>query len=184
MSGKHANRAKGDQGGAADQVIDEPSTSDGAAIWRIARDSGKLDLNSSYAYLMWCHDFAGTSAVARVDNEVVGFVIGYRRPTRPDTVVVWQVAVDASQRGRGTARDLLDALVGRLVEQGVSHMETTITPDNTASNALFASLAKRWDATMEPAGTFDSSEFPDDHETEIRFRIGPFGAAPGVRAES
>ncbi|MCT2582614.1 diaminobutyrate acetyltransferase [Actinophytocola gossypii] len=183
MSGKHANRAKGDKRGAADQVIDEPSVSDGAEIWRIARDSGKLDLNSSYAYLMWCHDFADTSAVARVDNEVVGFVIGYRRPARPDTVVVWQIAVDASQRGRGTAGALLDSLMERLVEQGVRHMETTITPDNAASNALFAALAKRWDTTMAEAGTFDAGDFPDEHESEIRFRIGPF-AAPGVRAAS
>ena len=165
-------------------MIVPPSTSDGAAIWRIARDSGKLDLNSSYAYLMWCHDFADTSAVARVDSEVVGFVIGYRRPTRPDTVVVWQIAVDASQRGRGTAGALLDALVERMVEQGVRHMETTITPDNDASNALFASLAKRWGAAMDRAGTFDSGEFPDEHESEVRFRIGPFDAAPGVRAAS
>jgi L-2,4-diaminobutyric acid acetyltransferase len=184
MPGKHENRATGELRGVQEQVIVPPSTSDGAAIWRIARDSGKLDLNSSYAYLMWCHDFADTSAVARVDSEVVGFVIGYRRPSRPDTVVVWQIAVDASQRGRGTAGALLDALVERMVEQGVRHMETTITPDNDASNALFASLAKRWGATMDEAGTFDSGEFPDEHESEVRFRIGPFDALPGVRAAS
>ena len=29
---------------------------------------------------------------------------GYLRPTRPDTLVVWQVAVDHSHRGRGLAR--------------------------------------------------------------------------------
>jgi L-2,4-diaminobutyric acid acetyltransferase len=184
MSGKHADRAKGDKRGAAEHVIDEPSISDGAAIWRIARDSGKLDLNSSYAYLMWCHDFASTSAVARADGEVVGFVIGYLRPARPDTLVIWQIAVDASQRGRGTAGALLDALVGRLVEQGVRHLETTITPDNDASNALFASLARRWGAGMDRAGTFDSVEFPDEHESEIRFRIGPLRVTPGVRAAS
>lgn len=176
MSGKHANRANGDIRGVSEQVIDKPSISDGGAIWRIARDSGKLDLNSSYAYLMWCHDFADTSLVARVDDDVVGFVIGYRRPTAPDTVVVWQIAVDRSQRGRGTAGALLDALVSRLAADGVRYLETTITPDNAASSALFASLAQRWDATMGPAGAFDSGEFPDDHEPELRFRIGPFAA--------
>lgn len=184
MSGKHANRANGDKRGVSNPVIVEPSTSDGAAIWRIARDSGKLDLNSSYAYLMWCHDFAGTSAVARVDDEVVGFVIGYRRPTRPDTVVVWQIAVDASQRGRGTAGALLDGLMDRLSRQGVRHLETTITPDNAASNALFAALARRWGAELGRDGTFDAEQFPDEHETEVRFRIGPFHAGAGVRAAS
>jgi L-2,4-diaminobutyric acid acetyltransferase len=158
----------------SERVIDRPSKKDGAAIWRIARDSGKLDLNSSYAYLLWCHDFADTSAVARVDDEVVGFVIGYRRPVEPDTVVVWQVAVAAGQRGKGTAAALLDDLVRHT---GVTHVETTITPDNDASNALFRSLADRWGAQMSVAGEFTAGEFPDEHESEVLFRIGPFARA-------
>jgi L-2,4-diaminobutyric acid acetyltransferase len=133
---------------------------------------------------MWCHDFADTSLVARVGDDVVGFVIGYRRPAAPDTVVVWQIAVDRSQRGRGTAGALLDALVSRLAEHGVRYMETTITPDNAASNALFASLAQRWSAAMDRAGTFDAAEFPDEHESEVRFRIGPFVEAPDIRSMS
>lgn len=158
----------------SERVIDSPSKKDGAAIWRIARDSGKLDLNSSYAYLLWCHDFADTSVVARVGDEVVGFVIGYRRPQAPDTLVVWQVAVDAGQRGRGTAGALLDSLVQRT---GTRRVETTITPDNDASIALFRSLAGRWGAEMSVAGEFDAQEFPDDHETEVLYRIGPFRGA-------
>lgn len=158
----------------SERVIDRPSTEDAAAIWRIARDSGKLDLNSSYAYLLWCHDFADTSAVARVGDDVVGFVIGYLRPTAPDTAVVWQVAVAAGQRGKGTAAALLDALVRRT---GARHVETTITPDNHASNALFRSLADRWGTQMRVAGEFAAREFPDDHETEVLYRIGPFEPA-------
>ncbi|MCZ9340443.1 diaminobutyrate acetyltransferase, partial [Streptomyces sp. TRM76130] len=49
----------------ADLLIDRPRVTDGATLWRIARDSKVLDLNSSYAYLLWCRDFAATSAVAR-----------------------------------------------------------------------------------------------------------------------
>lgn len=45
--------------------LDTPRIEDGAAIWRIARDSGSLDLNSSYSYLLWCRDFADTTVVAR-----------------------------------------------------------------------------------------------------------------------
>src|SRR3954469_14238353 len=48
--------------------LDQPGVADGAAIWRIARDSKVLDLNSSYSYLLWCRDFAATSAVARDEN--------------------------------------------------------------------------------------------------------------------
>ncbi len=151
MSGKHSERANGDNQSAGRVVIETPTKRDGAALWRIARDSQKLDLNSSYAYLLWCVDFADTSVVARVDEEIVGFVIGYRRPTEPDAVLVWQVAVDASQRGRGLAGALLDG--------------------------LFTSFAKRWNATLERSRLFESDDFPDAHEPEDLFRIGPLARA-------
>ncbi|MFI5608330.1 diaminobutyrate acetyltransferase [Amycolatopsis sp. NPDC051903] len=163
MSGKH--------------LIESPTKADGAALWRIARDSQKLDLNSPYAYLLWCRDFAESSVVARVDGAVVGFVIAYRRPTEPDVALVWQVAVDASQRGKGLAGQLLDALYSRLVDNGVRYLETTITPDNEASIRLFASFAKRWNASLDRSRLFETVDFPEDgeggHEPEDLYRIGP-----------
>lgn len=158
-------------------VIDRLSISDGAEIWRIARDSRSLDLNSSYAYLLWCHDFADTSAVARIGAEVVGFVIGYRKPNAPDTVVVWQIAVDRAHRGAGLAAALLDELLSRLAETGVRHVETTISADNTASVGLFRSLARRWGATLRRAELFGAAQFPDRHEAEDLYPIGPLAAA-------
>ncbi|MGH3860796.1 diaminobutyrate acetyltransferase [Actinokineospora sp.] len=153
------------------EEIGAPSIADGAAIWRIARDSRALDLNSSYAYLLWCRDFAETSAVARVDGEVVGFVIGFVRPRRPDTVVVWQIAVDESQRGSGLGGRLLDHLMARVAAQGAYHLETTITPGNAASVGLFASLAKRHDARLRRTELFGAEQFPDEHEAEDLYRI-------------
>ncbi|WP_410655704.1 diaminobutyrate acetyltransferase [Amycolatopsis sp. lyj-112] len=162
MSGKH--------------LIESPTKSDGAALWRIARDSQKLDLNSSYAYLLLSHDFADTSVVAKVDGTAVGFVLGYRKH---DVGFVWQVAVDASQRGKGLAGALLDELFQRLVAQGVRYLETTITPDNEASIRLFASFAKRWDATLERRDLFSAADFPAEdgtHEQEDLYRIGPLSS--------
>jgi L-2,4-diaminobutyric acid acetyltransferase len=157
--------------------LDNPRVEDGAAIWRIARDSGSLDLNSSYHYLLWCRDFSGTSVVARdAAGEPVGFVTGYIRPESPGTVVVWQVAVDAAHRGRGLAGALLDALAGRLRAASVDRLETTITPDNTASDRLFRAFARRHGAGVEREVLFDGALFPDGHESDLLYRIGPFTA--------
>ncbi|WP_018682485.1 diaminobutyrate acetyltransferase [Actinokineospora enzanensis] len=153
--------------------IAEPSTSDGSELWRIARDSRTLDLNSSYAYLLWCRDFADTSAIAWRAGRPVGFVIGFVRPTEPETVVVWQIAVDGDQRGLGVAGRLLDHLLDRLAPRGVRHLETTISPGNDASIALFQALARRRGADLRRAGLFAPAHFPDDHEAEDLYRIGP-----------
>jgi len=160
----------------ADLHIDRPQVADGAALWRIAKDSKALDLNSSYSYLLWCRDFAATSAVARDGRgEPVGFVTGYVRPDRPRTLLVWQVAVDEAFRGRGLAGALLDGVVA---QAGAAHritaVETTITPGNTGSERLFTSFAERHSALVEREVLFDTGLFPDGpHDPEVLYRIGP-----------
>ncbi|MEU6475886.1 diaminobutyrate acetyltransferase [Streptomyces sp. NPDC047017] len=157
-------------------TIEHPSVSDGAALWRLAKDSGTLDVNSSYSYLLWCRDFAATSVVARdADGTPVGFVTGYVRPDRPGTLLVWQVAVDAGHQGRGLAGRLLDALAARVAaEGGLTTVETTITPGNTASERLFASFAARHGAGVEREVLFAAGQFPDGpHDPEVLHRIGP-----------
>jgi len=151
-----------------------PTVEDGATLWRIARDSQVLDLNSSYTYLLWCRDFARTSVVATVDGEVGGFVTGYIRPDQPDVLMVWQVAVDAEHRGRRLARRMLDALVDGLADRSIRRMETTITLDNEASIALFESFAQGRGAGIEREPVFTAELFPDGHDAEVLFRIGPW----------
>lgn len=149
-----------------------PTLDDGAAMWRMARDSKVLDVNTSYAYLLWCRDFAATSVLATVDGEPAGFVTGYRRPDRVDTLMVWQVAVDERFRGRRIAHRMLDAVVDQL-DAPVATMETTITADNEASIALFAAFARARGADVAREPVFESRHFPDGHEPELLFRIGP-----------
>lgn len=165
--------------------LDSPRLEDGAALWRIARDSRTLDLNSSYSYLLWCRDFADTSVVARAaDGTAVGFITGYLRPRRPRTLLIWQVAVDEAQRGRGLAAAMLDGLTTRTAQElGVEGIETTVTPDNTPSNRLFTSYAGRHAAALEREVLFDGPAFPESgHEPEVLYRIGPVASLVALRA--
>ncbi|MDX3538342.1 diaminobutyrate acetyltransferase [Streptomyces sp. MB09-01] len=156
--------------------IDRPRPGDGPLLWRLARDSRTLDLNSAYSYLLWCRDFADTSAVARDRaGRAVGFVSGYLRPDSPGTLLVWQIAVDESVRGLGIAGALLDGLAARVAAQhGLSSLETTVSPGNRASERLFASFAARHGATLTREVLFAAEEFPDGpHAPEVLHRIGP-----------
>ena len=157
----------------SDFVIDlrPPKLADGADLWRLTRDTGVLDLNSSYQYLLWCRDFADTSVVGVSDDgRLMGFITGFLRPDEPTTLMVWQVAVDAAARGRGLASRMLDYLVETT---GVEHLETTVTDDNAASKAMFASLAQRHEAEHTVTPLFTPELYPDGHETEYLHRIGP-----------
>ncbi|MBO0031591.1 diaminobutyrate acetyltransferase, partial [Listeria monocytogenes] len=46
--------------------------------------------------------------------------------------------------------------------------------DNAASIALFTSFANGREAALERTALFETPLFPDGHDTEFLFRIGPF----------
>ncbi|HJP79554.1 MAG TPA: diaminobutyrate acetyltransferase [Pseudonocardiaceae bacterium] len=156
-----------------DLVIDHPESQDGAALWKLARDSGELDVNSSYAYLLWCRDFRETTVVAKLNGEAVGFITAYRRPDDPATLLVWQVAVAEAGRNKGIASAMLDALLRKHTQGGVRFLETTVTEANIPSNKMFRSLAARWNAPFDRSELFTANEFPDGHDPEFLYRIGP-----------
>lgn len=153
-----------------------PRLSDGAAMWRLTRDTGVLDLNSSYQYLLWCRDFSATSvaAVSDPDERLLGFITGFFRPDDPGTLLIWQVAVGDAARGRGLASRMLDHLVETTSAQ---YLETTVTDDNAASNRLFAALAERHGVPHNITPLFTPEMYPDEHETEYLHRIGPLVSA-------
>ncbi|MGV9193048.1 diaminobutyrate acetyltransferase [Microbacterium sp. MC2] len=155
--------------------IAPPALTHGAGMWRVARDSGELDLNSSYMYVLFARDFAATCRVALDGDDVVAFVLGYRRPDEPECLLVWQIAVDATHRGQGLAGRLLDDLLATAVPP-VAMLETTITDDNAASQRLFAAFARRHDAGHEVTPLIEAAHFPDDHDPERLHRIGPLAA--------
>ncbi len=153
---------------------------DGPAIWRLVRDSGTLDRNSLYAYLLLCQQFGDTCLVAETAGEVAGFVVAFRPPRDPEAIFVWQIGVAVAARGSGLASALLDRLLRQPGCRGVTRLEATVTPSNEASRALFRSLARRLGARLEVASGFGPELFAGtDHEAEERYRIGPLDGGEG-----
>ncbi|WP_342707307.1 diaminobutyrate acetyltransferase [Marininema mesophilum] len=154
----------------------KPTEEDGTAIWQLIKETGVLDLNSSYSYLMLCKYFADTCVIAEEqgDRGVVGFVSAFIQPESPDVIFVWQVAVDHSQRGKGLAKSLLRDLLARDACANVRYLEATISPSNNASQSLFEGLARDIRTNCDTSVCFPEELFPDEgHESEWTYRIGP-----------
>ncbi len=154
-------------------ALRHPTPSDGAAVWALVKACGSLDVNTPYAYLMACHNFADTCLVAEDGTDLAGMVLAYRQPSAPSTLFVWQVGVAPSHRGQGLAATMLDHLVTRITP-AVSHVEATINPSNVPSRNLFRALARRFDAPLTEYTWLPADAFPDSHEAEDMFRVGPF----------
>ncbi|MDR9432468.1 MAG: diaminobutyrate acetyltransferase [Spiribacter sp.] len=155
-----------------------PTAQDGAAMWEVACDTGTLDLNSSYLYLLLARDFADTCVVAEHDGRLVGFATGYRRPRHPEVVFLWQVGIRPDQQGQGLGKRLVGAFLRQPGADRASLLETTITPSNEASRALFESIARELDTDCRITPCFTAQDFPDgEHDSEDLFTIGPYRPA-------
>jgi L-2,4-diaminobutyric acid acetyltransferase len=155
--------------------IKVPSKEDGSVLWQIARESGSLDLNSSYAYLLMVTHFAHTSAIAYFDGEAVGFVSGYFCPDDPGNLFIWQIAVRPQFHSKGIAYSLLLSVLKRHFGKVLHTITTTVSPSNTASLALFTKISHSLYCEMSVQNHFLETDFPDTHEREMLITIGPVG---------
>lgn len=151
-----------------------PTADDGKEMFRIVKESKVLDVNSSYSYLMWGKYFNETSIIAQHEDGVIGFVTGFLKPESPDTLFIWQVAVDPKFRGNGLATKLISRLISKLKNQNIRYIEATVTPSNEPSSNLFKGLAKKYETKCEIFECFSEDQFPDpSHEAELAYQIGP-----------
>ncbi len=158
-----------------------PTLSDGAALWRLARDSKVLDLNSPYSYLLLADHHGHTSVIAEQQGEPVGFVTAWTPPRKPDVLFVWQVTTSEAVRGQGVAGRMLDFLLTLPAHAAARYLETTVTPSNGPSRALFHAFARRHGATVVESDGYTSDHFPPEgtHEAERLLRIGPLQRGTG-----
>lgn len=160
-----------------------PRTQDGASIWRLIGSCEPLDSNSLYCNLLQCDHFGDTCVVAEraADAALVGWISAYLLPDEPDTLFVWQVAVDRRVQGMGVGKRLLWELLQREACESVDRLQTTITADNKASWALFSSLARACGGALghEPHFRKDA-HFDGRHPTEhmVTIDLAAHAAAP------
>lgn len=178
----HRAASREDDGEASSRMaidIGAPVPTDGAGVHDLIAACPPLDPNSLYANLLQCSHFSETCAIAKSDDEPVGWVSGYIVPGRPDIYFLWQVAVSSKARGQALPKRLVADILRREACKGVRYIHTTITPDNEASWGLFRSIARWLEAPLEDAVLFErEAHFKGRHDSETLVRIGPFGAIP------
>jgi L-2,4-diaminobutyric acid acetyltransferase len=144
--------------------LSRPDPTDGPALLDLARRAGGLDVNSGYAYALLAREFGDTSVIARIGHEPVAFATGFRRPSAPGTLFVWQMAVHPRHRGSRLALRMLHHLVGR--PPGPSAIEATVEPGNAGSLATFARLATDLGGAMGTDALLDERHLGPGHAPE------------------
>lgn len=155
-----------------------PNADDGPRVSALIASSPPLDPNSAYCNLLQCSDFRDTCVLAERDGELLGWISGYRPPSSPERLFVWQVAVSQNARGEGLGLRMLDELADRPdPDRRPTTLTTTITESNAASWGLFSAFARKRGATLERTPRFErDTHFAGAHDTEWEARIFPLHA--------
>jgi L-2,4-diaminobutyric acid acetyltransferase len=155
-------------------VLRTPSLADGTQLWNLVRENRPLELNSPYSYILLARFFTDTCVVAECNAEPVGFVSAFVCPSDAETLFVWQIAVNATERGQGLGSALLYHLLARPVCDHVRFFEATAASSNAASYSLFRSLARDLSVPFAVHLGLAPELFPEGaHEREDLIRIGP-----------
>lgn len=152
-----------------------PVLEDGKAVHELIQRCPPLDVNSSYNYFLLCSHFRDTCVVAEANDRIIGFLSAYRIPSRPDTLFVWQVAVDETARGLGLAGRMLEQVAERPECAGIRTLETTISPSNLSSRRVFERFAEKHQAKSGESTFLEARHFgAEAHDDERLISIGPW----------
>lgn len=153
----------------------EPTSLDGMPVYTLIKNSPPLDTNSVYCNLLQCTQFASTCVVVELGGELAGFMSAFVKPAQPDVLFVWQMVVTSAARGRGVAGRMLEHLLERPHLTSIRFIETTISPGNGPSEAVFLRFAKAENADVDKNILFSKEgHFQGQHDDEVLYRIGPF----------
>lgn len=84
--------------------------------------------------------FKNTSFVARVDEQLAGFIVGFFSPSEKNTGYIHFVCVDPKYRKRGIGRKLYDAFFKLCIHNKIAVVNCVTSPINTNSIAFHLSI--------------------------------------------
>ncbi len=155
-------------------IIKKPGKYFSKSIFKLVKDTKILDVNSEYLYLLQTIHFRDTCSIAVINDEVVGFVSGYKIPESAETLFIWQMAVDEKVRGQGLAKKLMKNILTREENSDIKYIHTTVSPSNKSSVRAFEKLAEELNTGMKAMSFFEKDDFINQHEEEVLYEIGPF----------
>lgn len=163
---------KNDIDASAKLTLRKPSKSDGNRITQFIHNHPSLDTNSSYCHFLQSSHFKNTCIIAEKNNEILGFISGYKKPEEPNTLFIWQMAVAPDYRGKGLALIMLSSILTRKEHSHLAALEATITQSNKSSWRVFEKLDEICGGFGHVSTFLDENEhFNGNYDTEFLYRI-------------
>jgi L-2,4-diaminobutyric acid acetyltransferase len=135
-------------------------------VLKLMRSSSGIDHHTDYTLWQAAHFDPELFFIALDDNRIAGYLFGRNIK---ESALLWQIAVDTKDRGKGIGKKLVSALIFSAKKNDFRSIITTITPDNIASKVTISSAAKSSGFSMNEVGI--TSSFGGSMKKEIIYEI-------------
>ncbi len=132
----------------------------------LMKSSNDIDHHTDYTLWQASHFDRELFFIALVGNRVVGYIFGR---SIDDGVLLWQIAVDKTQQGKGIGKNLVASLINSAKHKNVRAITTTISADNHSSKATIFSAAKACGLSTHKVGM--TSDFGGAMKKEIIYEL-------------
>ena len=96
-----------------------------------------LESYSEHFYKIMLRYFGNSCFVAEFNEEIVGFVMGFRSQVDDEKFFLWQIGVFSYHRGKEVGKMLLDEFEKAGKNLSCKRVEVTVDPENIPSQKLF-----------------------------------------------
>ncbi|WP_145007990.1 GNAT family protein [Kocuria marina] len=150
----------------SEMVVRNPCSGDVQNIIDLVYKTPGLDNNSPYFYNLWVRDWSLDSAVAISDGRLLGALLGYVRPTCPNTYFAWQSCIEPEAKEPDIAVNLFDFILRSKSASGVDRLEMSVDASNRRVSYLLGRLSRRYGSSVSSELLFSELDLGGEHYAE------------------
>ncbi|PNX50027.1 MAG: hypothetical protein BV456_08095 [Thermoplasmata archaeon M8B2D] len=106
-------------------------------VYRFILNCKPLEKYSEHFYKIMLRYFSNSCFIAEFNNDIVGFIMGFRSQVDKNKFFVWQIGVFSKYRGKEVGKKLLNQIEQTAKEFGCKIIELTVDPENIPSYRFF-----------------------------------------------
>jgi L-2,4-diaminobutyric acid acetyltransferase len=106
-------------------------------VYKFVSNCKPLENYSEHFYKIMLRYFGNSCFVAKFNDDIVGFVMGFRSQVDNEKFFLWQIGVFSYYRGKEVSKMLLDEFEKAGRNLGCKRVEVTVDPENIPSQKLF-----------------------------------------------
>jgi L-2,4-diaminobutyric acid acetyltransferase len=118
-------------------MIKKGNEDDFLKIYKFISNCKPLENYSEHFYKIMLRYFGNSCFIAEFNNDVVGFVMGFRSQVDQNKFFLWQIGVFSKYREKEVGKKLINEIEKAARSLGCKSVELTVDPENMPSTRFF-----------------------------------------------